>query len=529
MSSVSHKSSLSALVLFVLALLVVSGAGWFESVPGYMDAEYYAVMGRELASGKGWLQPFLWNYLDNSPGIPQPAFTYWMPLVSFLSVPGWALSGNFRGVQVLFCLLAALIPPFVFCMALRFHGDTRKAWMSALFALFPAFYLSYLPTTDAFPLVILLGGVAILLTTSQRWTAALAFGLVAGVLHLARADGLLWLFGGLIWWNGRAWLRRSSSPQALLSLLKWTVLILAGYLVVMSGWYLRNVVEFGRLFPPGNGLTLWMTRYEDLYLYPASRLSLERWLEAGWYTHLDGRWQAFLANLQTGVAVQGMIALFPFILVGLWLFRNHPGVRFAAGMWAVFFGVFTLIFPYAGMNGSFFHAGAGVQSIFWVVAPVGIERVVWKVSQWRKWERGHQVLRFLYGLLVATSFLLSLGTYASTVIGTDTGKEIRWKQSYEQAVRVEMYLQQEGARPEDIVMVNNPPGYAFATGRSAVVIPYGSEQDVLSAGRRYGVRFLLLDVNNAGYLSEWYLHPASTSDLIYRGNVEGVQIYEFVP
>jgi len=529
MSSASHKPFFSAFVLFVLALLLVSGAGWLESVPGYMDAEYYAVMGRELASGKGWVQPFLWNYLDDPVRIPQPAFTYWMPLVSFLSVPGWALTGNFRGVQAIFCLLAAFIPPFVFGMALRFHGDPRKAWISALFALFPVFYLPYLPSTDAFPVVILLGGVAILLAMSQGWFTGLAFGVVAGFLHLARADGLLWLFGGLIWWNGRIWLDRSSARQALLSMLKWTVLILSGYLVVMSGWYLRNVFEFGRVFPPGNGLTLWMTRYEDLYLYPASQLSFQRWLQAGWHTHLEGRWQALLANLQTSVAVQGMIALFPFILVGLWLFRKHQGVRFAAGMWAVFFGVFTLIFPYAGINGSFFHAGAGVQSLFWVMAPVGIEWVVLKISQWRKWERGHQVLRFLYGLLVGTSFLLSLGMYTSMVIGTDTGKEIRWKQSYEQALRVELYLQQGGAQPEDVVMVNNPPGYTFATGRAAVVIPYGTEQNVLSAGRRYRARFLLLDENNAGYLSEWYSNPASTSDLMYRGAVEGVRIYEFIP
>lgn len=529
MSFVSRNHLRGGLILYILALLILLPAGWLERVPGYMDAEYYAVMGRELAEGKGWSQPFLWNYLDNPETLPQPAFTYWMPLISILSALGWTLTGSFRGVQVIFCLLAALVPVLTYAMAIRLHGDSRKAWLSGLFALFPVFYLPYLPTTDAFVVGMLLGGGAILLVTLEHWFAGLAFGILAGALHFTRADGILWLLGGLIWWNGRAWFTRSSFRQLGTQMLKRSALLLVGYALVMGGWYLRNVEVFGRIFPPGNGLTLWVTCYEDLYLYPASQLTFQRWLEAGWQAHLDGRWQAFLANLQTTVAVQGMIVLFPFILIGMGCLRKQSAVRFALGIWTAIFLVFTLVFPYAGINGSFFHAGAGIQTLLWALAPIGIEQVVRKVSEWRKWERGHHVLRFVYGLLLATSFLLSWGIYASTVIGTESGREIRWEQSYQQALHLETWLRQRLAQPEDVVMVNNPPGYTYATGRPAIVIPFGHEQDVLTAGRRYGARFLLLDENNSGYLSEWYLHPVTTRDLNYLGTVEGVRIYEFIP
>lgn len=529
MSSASHNHFRNGLILFIMALLILFGAGWFERAPGYMDAEYYAVMGRALAEGKGWIQPFLWNYLDHPDRLPQPAFTYWMPLVSILSVPGWALAGSFRAVQVIFCLLAAWVPVLTYAVAIRLHGDAHKALLSGLFALFPVFYLPYLPTTDAFAVVMLLGGTAILSVTSQHWLAVLVFGVLAGLLHLTRADGILWLMGGLIWWNGRVWLKRSSLHRMWIEMLKYSGVLLAGYLGVMGAWYLRNVQVFGRIFPPGNSLTLWMTRYEDLYLYPASRLSFQHWIDAGWQVHLGGRWQAFLANTQTAVAVQGMITLFPFILMGIWYFRKQNAVRLALGMWAVFFLVFTLVFPYAGINGSFFHAGAGIQPLFWALAPAGIEYAVRKVSEWRKWERGHHVLRFVYGLLMLTSFLLSLGIYGNTVFGMKAGEEIRWEQSYQQALRLEAYLKQGLAQPEDVVMVNNPPGYTYATGRSSIAIPFGHEQDVLEAGHRYGARFLLLDENNAGYLSNWYLNPANTRDLNYLGTVDGVRIYEFIP
>ena len=65
--------------LTAAALVVLMLATALQPAPGYMDAEYYYAGGLQLAAGRGFTQPFLWNYLDQPEGLPHPAFTYWMP------------------------------------------------------------------------------------------------------------------------------------------------------------------------------------------------------------------------------------------------------------------------------------------------------------------------------------------------------------------------------------------------------------------------------------------------------------------
>ena len=79
------------LLLFVVGLLVPFGISRFQSQPGYMDADYYFVGGIQLAEGKGFTEPYLWNYLDNPTGLPHPSHTYWMPLASIVSAISEAL------------------------------------------------------------------------------------------------------------------------------------------------------------------------------------------------------------------------------------------------------------------------------------------------------------------------------------------------------------------------------------------------------------------------------------------------------
>ena len=74
---------LAALGLAVYLLVAV-----FQHTPGYMDAEYYYAGGLRLAGGDGFTEPFIWNYLDNPPGLPHPSHTYWMPLASLVAYLG---------------------------------------------------------------------------------------------------------------------------------------------------------------------------------------------------------------------------------------------------------------------------------------------------------------------------------------------------------------------------------------------------------------------------------------------------------
>jgi hypothetical protein len=516
-------------VFFVAGLALVVLAGRLQPAPGYMDAEYYYGGSIALADGKGPQQPFIWNYLDQPAGLPTPAFTYWMPLVSLLGSAGYALFHTFNGARGLLWLLAALIPPLTVFLGMRLHGKPELAITGGFFALFPVYYAAFLPTTDSFAVYMLLGS-SFLLASSHEFkkkeVRPLLVGALAGLMHMTRADGLLWLVGGTAWLAWNAWREPVKLKDKCVQTMLEGLLCLAGYGVVASPWYARNLAVFQRLFPPGGNRSLWFTRYEDLFVYPADLLTPGRWLSAGYGQIIFGWWQAFLANLQTSIAVQASIALVPFIVIGMILYRRLPIVKLAAGLWIATWVVFTLVFPFAGINGSFFHSGAAFQPVFWAAAPVGISEVVGRIARWRKWERRKQVQRFLEILLICVCMLLSVGLFRQRMLGNETTGT--WGSSATTYSRIEQSLKDLGATPCEVVMVNNPPGFYLASGRSAVVIPFGDEQMLKEAASRYGVRYLVLEVNNSGHLSRLYLSPASYPGFRYLTSVGQARIYEFI-
>lgn len=512
----------------VAGLAMVVAVGLLQTAPGYMDADYYYAGGIQLASGKGFTQPFLWNYLDDPLGLPAPANTFWMPLVSILSAAGYALFHTFTGGRIILWLLAATIPALTHWIGVRQHGDVKLAALGGIFSIISGYYLVYMPTTDSFGVTMLLGSLFLLLGSQISQgsdTAPLWLGGVAGLLHMTRADGILWLAGGVAWifW---VWMRSGGRQERLWGRLfvAWG-LCLAGYLVVASPWYVRNWLEFGSLFPPGGSRTLWLTQYEDLFLYPSSQLTFARWLGAGWAQIASGWGRALWSNLQTAVAVQGSIILTPFIVIGLYKNRKRAEVLLGTFMWLVTLAVFSLVFPYQGVNGSFFHSGAAFQPLFWAAAPLGIAQAVQTVAELRKWQRGAQVQRFLSILLVVVCLLLSVGLAAQKLMGIAGSPA--WNAGSAPYARVDRALVDLGATPCELVMVNNPPGYYLASGRSAVVIPYGDEITLRNVAEKFAVRFLVIDQNNAGYLSRLYLEPASYPGFRFLTQQGDFRIYEF--
>ena len=517
------------LFFFAAGLIVVTGAGLLQSAPGYMDADYYYVEGKLLADGHGFYQPFLWNYLDQTRSLPAPSHTFWMPLVSILVVPAYTIFQSFTGSRILLWILAAMVPPVTVFLGIKFHGKRGLAIVGGLLALFPAYYTVYMPGTDLFAIYMLLGSAFLLAAawnTRLRLLQPLLIGVLSGLMHMTRADGILWLGAGLAWIAWSCWQSRKGVTRWFVALLICLALCMTGYLLVASPWYARNLVEFGRLMPPGGSRAIWLTGYEDLFVYPAELLTMTRWLEAGWLNKLAGWWQAFSANMQTLIAVQGSTVLAPFILVGLYQLRKNRLVRLAAMMWVVTLLIFTFIFPYQGINGSFFHSGSAIQLVFWAAAPVGIARLIEWVARLRKWERGKQVQRFVEILIVGVCFLLSAGMYYQRIAGTPEAPA--WGSGIEKYQKVEQVLLGLGAAPGEVVMVNNPPGYYLANERPAVVIPYGDEGMVKKAAAQFAARYLLLDENNSGQLDNLYLQPGSFPGFHYLTTSEGVRIYEFI-
>src|SRR5512140_3710109 len=99
-------------ILAVLGFGLAFAVAQFQHFPGYLDSDYYFAGGVQLATGKGFTEPYLWNYLDDPSGLPHPSHSYWMPLSSIIAAAGmWITrSESYAAGRIGFLLLAALVP-----------------------------------------------------------------------------------------------------------------------------------------------------------------------------------------------------------------------------------------------------------------------------------------------------------------------------------------------------------------------------------------------------------------------------------
>ncbi len=535
------------LLLFLLSLLVLLAIAQFQSLPGYMDADYYFGGGLQLVRGNGFNEPYLWNYLAEPPSVPTPSHAYWLPLASILAALSMWLTGQstFAAARLGFILLAALVPPLTSLLAFRVTANRASSLLSGLLACFPIFYSPFLPVTDNYAIYMLLGISFFLLLSSladskKHFIVFFGFGLVSALASLARSDGLLWLglsFLVAIWFafkkidtytgtqvNTEYEVRNShsaSSNPSLLSRIPQHLLsafcILIGFLLLASPWYARNLHVFGSLMAPGGSRALWLTSYNDTFAFPASQLTMQSWLASGWDAILQARLDALRINLLNAFGAQGGVFLFPFILVGLWAFRRDVRVRFAALAWILLLVAMTIVFPFAGPRGAFFHSGAALQPMWWVLAPIGLELSVASIRR-RGWldDRAFVIFR---GALVGISILMTLVVLAMRVLPG-------WEREDGIYLGVNELLLQSNPSGEAVVIVRNPPGFYLISGHPSVAIPSGGLEAVLDVSRKFNARYFIVEptrVTGVIYDTRLNQYPFN-----YIGGSDGIRLYEIL-
>lgn len=518
-------------LLFLIGLAVPFAVSRFQSLPGYMDADYYFAGGVELAKGNGFTEPYLWNYLDDPQGLPHPSHTYWMPLASILSALGMWLAGatTYAAGRLPFILLSACVPLLTATLAFDLSRNHRLALVSGLLSVFSIYYAPFMPVPDNYALFMLLGGTFLLLAPRKQAWVPLALGLLSGLMTLARSDGLLWLgLAGLtVLW------KTASSPLSLwdrgrLALSKVEVvrvipagmLVLLGYLLVMGGWHVRNYNLFGSFMAPGGGRLLWLETYNQTFSYPASSITRENFLAAGWSAALDDRLTALSFNAGTLFGAQGGIFLFPFILVGLWHLRKDLRTKVAVTGWLILFFVMTVIFPFAGPRGSFFHAGAAFQPYWWALAPVGLNLAVQSARR-----RG----MFVDNAYIVFQGMLVLLAVLTTWFMIDLRLRAIWGDESAVYARVEQRFLASGISPEVGVIVRNPPGYYISSGRPAIALPYGDESVILQVAERYGAGLLVLEEGGTfEAIQGLFDEPQGSAAFEYLGEVDEAKLYRIV-
>ena len=546
--------------LYVVGLALLLGIAGLESAPGYMDADYYYATGLRIATENDWLEPFLWNFLGEPDGLPQPAFTYWMPVGGIISALGMGLTGStdFWSARIFFLLISACISPLAAYTAYSFTPQKWAAFLAGAFGIFSGYYLVYLPTTETFAIYMFLGGLVFIIIrrlqqdvlgllnegignksenhrTMRLITSAgvyFAAGCIAGLMYMTRADGLVWLLMILVGISMqlRYFHSRRSNAAILLSPSGyWLPFLLCavGFLLVSSPWLLRNWVTFGSIFAPGSGKALWLTRYDELFAFPANQLTFSRWLDQGVLSILQARSWALGLNAVSSLAVQGGIFLLPFSIAGMWAQRADWRVKLGAAGWIVVFLAMTVVFPFQGARGGFFHAGAGFQILAWALVPVGLAQFAEWGHRKRGWSPDSAVLKFGIGMVGLT--VLVTGFLSWQRLSGAPGTVSAWGMKSDAYQLVERYLVDRDMNLEQVVMVNNPPGYYAATGRQAIVIPDGGLQAAKDAAEKFSARVIAIDENYPQGMEALYLEPGDFPGFPYLGSVSGIQIYRVDP
>ncbi|MCJ7434584.1 MAG: hypothetical protein MUO77_13950, partial [Anaerolineales bacterium] len=259
--------------------------------------------------------------------------------------------------------------------------------------------------------------------------------------------------------------------------------------------------------------------YFETFIYPAGRLSQVSFLQAGWDVALKNRLQAFGSNIFISALIsQGGIFCTPFIVIGLIRLRRDLRTRLAVTGWLILFAVMTIVFPFAGSRGSFFHAGAAFQPYWWVAAPIGLDVIIEKArARGRLDENAYLVFSSIMVLLaiILTTYLV----YTRVVVN-------EWPKDDGNYASVEKMLVENGGRPGEIVIVRNPPGYYIASERPAIVLPYGDESVLLAAAKRYNARYLVLEDQGVyDDIITIYDNPQQNPMFDYLGEVNGARLY----
>jgi hypothetical protein len=294
----------------------------------------------------------------------------------------------------------------------------------------------------------------------------------------------------------------------------------AGFIVVAGPWFWRTYALYGTIFAPGGGHLLWLTTYDETFVYPASKLTAASWVAAGWTAILSARLIALKWNLLNAFAAQGGVFLAPFIVVAAWRHRSDERVQLGGLAWLALLFVMTMIFPFAGERGGFFHSGAALQSLWWTLAPLGLEAgVSW--ARKRDFFTPQAFSIFSLGLVVIAALMTCVILAIRVLPG--------WAAPEREYGKIEAFLVKSGMQSDEIVMVRNPPGYFLVTGRSAVVVPYGDSTSMLAAAARYQAKYVILESEGAAGPIKAVYDDTRNPRLAYLGQLNGTRIFQVKP
>ena len=380
-----REAWLTALGIFVIALVVRAIAASGVPFPKPEDTAYYVGVARNLVEGRGLVSDALWSYATPPLVFPRPAFEVWLPLPSLLFAIPLALSGAttpipletaMRAAQVVSVPLGALLAVLAWRLAAdvareRGLGTGRARTLAIGTGLTTALYLPLILHAVQPDSTILFGVLALaacLLMTRVLHDPRgarladprlIAIGLLLGAAALTRNEAA-WL--ALVW----AWLaiRRSGIPLA--ARIRLIGVAAAGALVLFTPWAIRDWLAFGSPLPGQTVSNALSVTGFDIFAWNDPP-TLARYLAVGPARLLEMRVEGIAHNVLNVLVLLGI----PISVVGIlalpWQARDRA-LRPVVVLGGVTFLVTSLLFPVATTWGTFLHAAAPVHVLLIITA-----------------------------------------------------------------------------------------------------------------------------------------------------------------
>jgi hypothetical protein len=158
------------------------------------------------------------------------------------------------------------------------------------------------------------------------------------------------------------------------------------------------------------------------------------------------------------------------------------------------------------------------------MVPVGLEKFIQWGERIRDWKP--EKARIGFSILLILSALLFTTSIVYIRVKGSNSDEIAWGKSEDFYLRVDQHLLAYGIQPDEIIFVNNPPGYIVATGRAAIAIPDGDEKTLIDVAKRYHATYMILESNHPQGLEQLYSSPLDRGLIMYLGTYEDAHIFK---
>jgi hypothetical protein len=498
--------------LYLLGLTIRLAAAGQIPMPGTEPSAYYADVAGSLVSGQGLVSHAVWSYATGPLTVPKPAFELWLPMSSLVS----ALSMTFLGttwwaVQVGGALLGALVAPLTWAVA---RGAARGAGLDArrtgavaitsgvlaailgplvLASAVPDSYLPYLVFSLMAVLLIprwlgILDGAPASPAGAPTRITGIGLGVLMGLAYLSRQEAI-WL-GITVLLMLALGLRSRPPGTRLREAIRRLGPVVVGGLLVVVPWLARNTLEFGSPFPGQAVENMVLVRNEDIFAF-ADRPNVDRYLDQGLATVLWNPVSAAWAGFRDAL----LLPAFPVGIVGLaallGMHRSSALRRPTALMALLASGVLTfvstaLLFPVATRWGTFLHASGPLLVALLVMAVLGSDALLARVSRMRAWRQSNVVIGPITLIVVATV----LGSLQLSLVA-DQSRE-RQARYAALAGAIGSVAEHEGQSVPATLITDHPMWIADALDRNAIVLPDEDLASIMELSRRFEAPWIVV-------------------------------------